>query len=115
MFSWFRRKVQSDEVSPQWMVVHATDNLSEAHIIAGRLKNEGIPSWVHQQPGASGLGITIGLFGEVRVLVNTEDYERAVQILEIDVDPPLLEDDLSDVRYLFPENDGESETDEKFA
>jgi hypothetical protein len=57
------------------MVVCSTDNLPEAHIIAGRLQNEGIPSWVHQQPGASGMGITIGLFGEVRVLVNAVDYE----------------------------------------
>jgi hypothetical protein len=103
MFAWFRRKSQDEETVREWMVVYSTDNLAEAHIVAGRLQNEDVPSWVHQQPGASGLGITIGLFGEIRVLVNACDYDRAQQILEGDPEPPLVEDSLDDVRYLIPD------------
>jgi hypothetical protein len=102
MFAWFRRKPQQDDSPPEWMVVYSTDNLPEAHIVAGRLQNEDIPSWVHQQPGASGLGITIGLFGEIRVLVNAQDYDRAKALLADDAEPPLLEDKLDDIRYVFP-------------
>jgi hypothetical protein len=103
MFSWFRRK-DNPELTPQeWMVVFSTDNLSEAHIVAGRLKSEDIPAWVHQQPGASGFGITIGLFGEVRVLVNAVDYAQALKILD-DETPLALDTDNADVRYIFPED-----------
>lgn len=102
MFSWFRRKPEQGKSSPEWMVVYSTDSLPEAHIVAGRLQNEEIPSWVHQQPGASGLGITIGLFGEVRVLVDAQDYERAKALLDDDADPPLVEDSLDAIRIVFP-------------
>lgn len=105
MFSWFRRRLRDEETPPEWMVVYSTDNLPEAHIIAGRLQNEDIPSWVHQQPGASGMGITIGLFGEIRVLVNAADYERARQILEGAPEPLLIEDSVDDIRYLIPDDD----------
>ena len=108
MFSWFRRNKPVNQ-DADWLVILSTDNISEAHIVAGRLQHEGIPAWVHQQPGVSGFGITVGVLGEVRVLVNVADYETAVAILE--EEPPLSLDETNDeVRYIFPsDNDDEDD------
>jgi hypothetical protein len=100
MFSWFRRNKAATD-NADWVVILSTDNVSEAHIVAGRLQYEGIAAWVHQQPGVSGLGITVGVLGEVRVLVNADDYEVATAILDQEL-PPLLDEDNDDIRYIFP-------------
>lgn len=65
----------------EWMVAYVTHNLSEAHIVAGRLKHEGIPAIVNHMAGRSAIGITIGAMGEVRVLVHPQDYDMAQDIL----------------------------------
>ncbi len=65
-----------------WWVVYQTHNLGEAHIIAGRLRSEGISTQVVPYAGAAALGITIGVFGEVRLLVPTSDVARALAILK---------------------------------
>jgi hypothetical protein len=101
--------VASTNNPTEWLVVLSTDNLPEAHIIAGRLQHEGIPSWVHQQPGASGLGITVGLLGEVKVLVAAEDYAAALAIIEQD-SPPELEASLDDIQYIFPDDEDDVNT-----
>lgn len=86
------------ETGPSWSVVYTTYNLSEAHIVAGRLENEGIHAWVHQEPMGSAMGITVGRLGEVRVLVAEPDYEAALAILE---QPPggLLPEDIDQIIY----------------
>jgi hypothetical protein len=66
------------------MIVLTTYDLSEAHVIAGLLESEGIRALVQQEPAGSALGITIGILGEVRVLVLAADYERAVALIEAD-------------------------------
>ncbi len=89
------------------MVVYTTFNAPEAHIVAGRLKSEGIPALVHQAPGANAIGIHIGSLGEVTVLVREEDYWRAIAILEPD-SPALLPDngdDIIDVEFDEQEDD----------
>jgi len=65
-----------------WLVVFTTYNPAEAHIIAGRLQSAGFHPWVHQEPGGSALGITVGLLGEMRVLVLEQEYEAAQHLLE---------------------------------
>jgi hypothetical protein len=95
-----RRKPDS-ETTPEWRVVLSTDNVTEAHIVAGRLQNEGIPAWVHQQPGASAFGLTVGILGEVNVVVDANDYTHAMTVLEVEM-PLELEDDNDDVQYIFP-------------
>lgn len=72
-------------------MVYVTHVMAEAHIIAGRLKYEGIPFHIHSQPGASAIGITIGRMGEIKVLVRPEYYEEALDLLFPDEDPPLPE------------------------
>ena len=63
------------------MIVYITHDLSEAHIVAGRLQSESIPAIVDHAAGRSAIGITIGSFGEVRVLVHPANYDRAIEIL----------------------------------
>jgi hypothetical protein len=65
----------------EWMVAYVTYNFHEAHIIAGRLQSESIAAMVHQQAGASAMGIHIGRLGEIRVLVHPQNYDQALQIL----------------------------------
>ncbi len=82
-----------------WMSVYETDNSPDAYIVVGRLETEGIKSWVYQEAAGSAMGITIGPLGAVLVLVNPDDYERAMSILA---------EDLSDEDWL----DGDELTDE---
>lgn len=75
-------KLDNKRRNVEWVVVYITHNLTEAHIVSGRLEHEGIPNMVNVQPGASAMGITIGSMGEIKVLVKPEDYERSVLILQ---------------------------------
>ena len=91
-----------------WMVVYETPVETEAHIVAGRLKVEGIQAVVYRQPGAAALGITIGMLGSITVLVRPSDYERSISILE----PDYLEelpDTTDDITYIGIEDDDPDE------
>jgi hypothetical protein len=74
---------------PDWVVVYTTAVFPEAHIIFGRLQSEGIEAYIHTQPGASAMGITLGTFGGISVLVRPADYDVAMELLH-------GEDDFSD-------------------
>ncbi len=74
------------------MVVYITYNLAEAQVIAGRLEADGIPTMVHQAAGGRAFGITVGILGEVRVLVRPQDYRQAMVIL--------IDDDAGDIDEL---------------
>ena len=82
---------------PAWMVVYTTNNSTEAHIVAGRLQSEGIGAWVHQEPFGSAMGITVGMLGEVRVLVSAQEYDHAIAVL--DDDAPELPDDIDQIIF----------------
>jgi hypothetical protein len=64
-----------------WMIVYTAVGAVEAHIVANRLKSEGIFAMIHQEPAAAAFGLTIGM-GEIRVLVRAGDYEKAMAVLE---------------------------------
>jgi hypothetical protein len=99
-------KPAQDQHGPEWMIVYITYNVVEAHIIAGRLHSEDIPAMVHQEAGASAIGITLGRLGEVKVLVNPGDYERALAILETEADDiDALPDTTNNVTYYLDEDD----------
>lgn len=70
-----------------WKVVLSTSNIMEAEVVAGRLKTEGIEVQVHQEPAGEALGLTMGLLGEVDVLVHEADYEAALALLEAEAPP----------------------------
>ena len=86
-----------DHPATPWWVVFETHNTSEAHIVAGRLRSEGIPTQLLPYAGGAALGITVGVFGEVRLLVPAEEAKRAREILESDA--PELHEDHSQVIY----------------
>ena len=74
------------------MVVYIATSEPEAYIVAGRLKSEGIETFVHQEPVAKAYGFTVGPFGEIKVLVGAEDYDRALEILDENVEADNSED-----------------------
>jgi hypothetical protein len=65
-----------------WEPVYSTDSEPAAYMVAGRLENEGITARVHKEPAGSAFGIAVGILGKVDVLVRTEDFERAIAVLE---------------------------------
>ncbi len=67
--------------SSQWIAVAITHSLAEAHIMAGKLQANDVPAMIHQEPGAAALGITLGNLGEIKVLVDSADYEQAAAVL----------------------------------
>ncbi len=75
------RKLRNKNDGPQWIVLYITNNLQEAHVLAGKLKANEIPALIHQEAGATALGITLGNLGEIKILVMPADYERAERIL----------------------------------
>ena len=85
--------------SNAWMVAYVAYSEPEAYIVAGRLKSEGIDTFVHQEPVGSAYGIHIGKLGEVKVLVRPEDYDRALTILDED------EDDSADTDLVLDDDD----------
>ncbi len=91
-----------------WMIVYETPVETEAHIVAGRLKVEGIQAMVYRQPGAAALGITIGRLGSITVLVKPPDYERALMILEPD-ELEELPNTTDDITYIGLEDDDTDE------
>ncbi len=67
--------------SPQWLAVYITHNAPEAHIVLGKLKAQGLPAMLHQEAGASALGITLGNLGEIKILVAPADFARAQSLI----------------------------------
>ena len=89
----------------EWIVIYVTYNLPEAHIVAGRLQNEGVPAMVNSALGAGALGIIFGSLGAVRVLLHPSQYELALSILDEDVSAAALPDDVD--RIIFDSEDDE--------
>ena len=75
--------------SPEWIAVYITHNVPEAHIIVGRLRASDIPAMIHQEAGASAIGLTLGNLGEVKILVSPADYEGAAALLRGDRAEPI--------------------------
>ena len=71
--------------SPQWIAVYITHNLQEAHIVFGKLQANDVPAMIHQEAGATALGITLGNLGEIKILVAPADFNRAGALLYPDV------------------------------
>jgi hypothetical protein len=85
-----------------WIVVATTSGVTEAAMIAGRLKSLGIPAIVQNEPISAVLGLSVGRFGEARVAVPEDFFDRAIDILE--PGPELLEDE-------YDNSDDEQDTD----
>jgi hypothetical protein len=95
-----------------WMVVFTTNDQNEAHIVAGRLEVEGVKSFIQRESLGGIIGITYGAMGDVKVVVNPEDYDKAMAILEPD-ELYSLSDDNEDVIYYDHHTETEDEDDDE--
>lgn len=107
------RKLAEGTDGPDWIAVCVTHNLPEAHIIAGKLRTYDIPAMIHQEAGASAIGITLGNLGEIKILVSPADYERALELLQ-PADNDLLEASSDKIRLIWTDDAdrGKSDDDE---
>lgn len=77
-----------------WIVIATTSGVTEAAMIAERLKSLGIPAIVQNEPIGAVLGLSIGRFGEAKVAVPESFFDRAIDVLE--PGPELLESGYDD-------------------
>ncbi len=66
----------------EWVTAYTAQNLPEAYIVAGRLKNAGIPHFIKPDALGQVYGFTVGIHSGVEVLVNEDDYQRAAAVLK---------------------------------
>jgi hypothetical protein len=92
----------------EWMIVYSTNDESDAHIVAGRLEVEGIKSFIQRETLGGIFGITYGALGNVNVVVNPADYDRALAIIEPD-ELYALSDDNDEIVYLDPHQDDDDD------
>lgn len=76
VFYYSRKLRKSRSKSDKWQIVKAFKNRQEAQIYQGYLENEGVPSVLMDKKDSS------YQFGEIDLLVNEENYERAIQFLQ---------------------------------
>jgi hypothetical protein len=69
----------------QWVTVAETFGITQATIVAGRLRAEGIPARAWQEGAGQATGLIIGKLGTGHVMVPTEFETQALEILA-DVD-----------------------------
>ncbi len=69
------------EPSVDWVTAYTAHNLPEAYIVAGRLKNAGIPHFIKPDAYGQLYGVTVGIHSEVQVYVSQDDLENATEIL----------------------------------
>lgn len=77
-----------DDEPVKWVPVAIAMGVPEAHLIAGRLNNEGIPTRISQEAAGAAIGLTVGMF-QIRVLVPKPMEERALSVLD---EPATIED-----------------------
>ena len=65
----------------EWVTAYSAQDLPEAYSVAGRLKNAGIAHFIKPDTFGQIYGLTVGVHSGVEVLVNEDDYERAIDIL----------------------------------
>ncbi len=53
----------------RWVSVLKTYNRAEADILAGLLEAQGVPARVMQEPAARAIGLQVGPFGAIEILV----------------------------------------------
>lgn len=94
------------------IAVFSTNNETEAHIVAARLRSFDVPAIVQREAAASAIGISVGKLGECHVLVRQPDYQQALALLD-DVDQPAdeLPEDSTYIRYFVDENEAHGEED----
>ncbi|MCC6905829.1 MAG: DUF2007 domain-containing protein, partial [Anaerolineae bacterium] len=60
-----------------WVAVASAGSLAEADVIAARLALEDIPAYVRRESASTALPLTVGLLGEIDVMVPASEEARA--------------------------------------
>lgn len=68
--------------SIEWVTAYTAHHLPEAYVVAGRLKEAGIPHFIKPDTYGQLYGVSVGIHSEVQVYVDKGDFERAAEILE---------------------------------
>jgi hypothetical protein len=66
----------------RWVAVDTTAGDLSAEILRGLLEAQGIPVLLSQEGAARAMGLSVGPFGEVEILVPETLVEQALQVLE---------------------------------
>jgi hypothetical protein len=66
----------------EWVTAYSTQNLSEAYVVAGRLKKAGIAHFIKPDSVGHVYDLCADNRGGVEVFVNEGDYEQAAKILK---------------------------------
>lgn len=66
----------------KWRVAYVASGMTNAHIIEGRLKTEGIPTHLIYETAGILYATNLDGLGEVKILVPAEDLERALHALD---------------------------------
>jgi len=65
----------------KWEIVHTVSGMTNAYIIMGRLKTEGIPARLKYDVAGTIYAVTIDGLGEVEILVPAGCLEKAREVL----------------------------------
>lgn len=80
----YRESSQQESAGP-WAVVRIVSTVIEAELMAGRLRNEGIPAIVLSQVDST-RNLTVGGLAIAKVYVRGVDFGEADRILSVDAD-----------------------------
>jgi hypothetical protein len=83
---------KGDDEPSLWLRVLTVYTPAEAQIAAARLRDEGIPVRLSQEAASSALPVTVGMLGQIHILVPEMLLERAELVLEETMDFPVIED-----------------------
>ncbi len=95
-------EVEAGETTPagqepiKWVSVAAALGPAQAEILRGRLETEGIPARVAQEAAGGVYGLTVGLLGQVDVIVPEEQAARAREVLSDVAEEAPQEEDKED-------------------
>jgi hypothetical protein len=81
VYNSMSRKDREPKRNSEWMIAYVTHDITDAHVVLGRLKSEGIMAIIDHMAGMHALGVTLGNMGEIRVLVYPQDYDQVMDLL----------------------------------
>jgi hypothetical protein len=77
------------------VIVYIAHGTLEAETVRLFLESEGIPAYVSQESAGVTFGLTIGPLGQAKVLVASEDQQKAVELLK----------DMEEGKFILPGDD----------
>ncbi|MBC8330734.1 MAG: DUF2007 domain-containing protein [Anaerolineae bacterium] len=67
---------------PKWVLAAKIEGEFQAEVLRGLLEAQGIPAYISMEGAARALGVNIGPFGEVDILVPDDRLQDALAVIE---------------------------------